>query len=71
VTEDVQTLVCVQGDHLKVAALANRPIEIAQLPVELHGNGRLCETGPDRLRNLETGDLVRVLDDLSIWITKL
>jgi hypothetical protein len=66
VAENVQTLVRVQGDDRKVAVLINRSVQIAQLAVEAHGYSRLCETGPDRLRNLEASDVIGVLDDLSV-----
>ncbi len=70
-TEDVQTVRGVQGYHREVPVFLDGPTQVLEPAIEPDRHRRLGQPGPDRLRDLGAGDTVGVLDDHSIWVTKL
>jgi hypothetical protein len=69
--ENVETIVGGKGYHREITVAVDGTIEVAELAVESHRNRGFSQTGADRLRNLEAGDSIGVLDDFSVRVTKL
>jgi hypothetical protein len=71
VAKYVQTLVSVECDDREITRFVERAAQISELSVQ---SDRYCgpgETGTDGLRDLKTGDTIGVLENASVWITKL
>jgi hypothetical protein len=51
--------------------MVDRAAQVTKLSVESDRHCRGGQTGPDRLCHLQPGDPVGMLDDLSVWVTKL
>jgi hypothetical protein len=71
VPEYVQSVLCLQGDDSEFSRCAEWPVQVAELPVELDSDRGAGETGPYRPGDIQSGGILGMLMDRTVWVTKL
>jgi hypothetical protein len=71
VPEDVQSVLCLQRDDCEISRGAERAVQVPELPIELDRDRGASETGPYRPGDIQSGRIIGMLMDRSVWVTKL
>jgi hypothetical protein len=71
VPEDVQSVLCLQGDDCEFARCAEWTVQVPELPVEFDRDRGAGESGPYRQGDIQSGHIIGMLMDGSVWVTKL